>query len=193
MVARPQDTAPFRILTVCTANICRSVLAEHFLRREIEARGLAAVVVGSCGMLFDDEPASDTVLAVLSERDIDASDHRSRRYTADMVADADLIVTMERKHARELAVSIVGASPRIHTLGGLVAWLAAADDLTGSPAERVARGAAARDSSALLGSGADEVDDPHGRSKRVHRKAADRIEALSIGLLDGLYGRPAVD
>lgn len=193
MAARPQETAPFRILTVCTANICRSVMAEHFLRREIEARGLGAVVVGSCGMLFDDEPASDTVLAVLSERDIDASGHRSRQYRADMVSDADLIVTMERKHARELAVSVVGASPRIHTLGGLVAWLGAADDLTGSAAERVARGAAARDSSALLGSGADEVGDPHGRSKRVHRKAADRIEALSIGLLDGLYGPHGAD
>lgn len=193
MAARPQEAAPFRILTVCTANICRSVMAEHFLRREIEARGLAAVVVGSCGMLLDDEPASDTVLAVLSERDIDASDHRSRRYTADMVAGADLIVTMERKHARELAVSVAGASPRIHTLGGLVAWLAAADDLTGSPTECIARGAAARDPSALLGSGTDEVGDPHGRSKRVHRKAAYRIEALSIGLLDGLYGPHGVD
>ena len=95
---------------------------------------------------------------------------------------------MERQHARELAVSISGASPRIHTLGGLVLWLEAADDLTGSAAERVASCAGARGSSQLLGSGADEIDDPHGRSKRVHRRAADRIEALSVGLVDGLYG-----
>jgi len=51
----------------------------------------------------------------------------------------------------------------------------------------VARFARERDASDLLGSGPDEVEDPHGRSKRVHRKAADRIEALAIGLLDGLY------
>ena len=188
MVVRPREPAPFRILTVCTANICRSVMAEHFLRREISQRGLGAVTVESCGMLFDDEPASDTVLTVLAERGIDASGHRSRRCTPEILGAADLVVTMERKHARELAVSSPGASPRLHTLGALVAWLAAADDLTGAPAERVARSAATRESSALLGAGADEIEDPHGRSKRVHRKAADRIEALSIGLLDGLYG-----
>ena len=187
MVAASQESTPFRILTVCTANICRSVMAERFLRREIETRGLPRVSVGSCGVLFDDEPASATVLAVLSERDIDASDHRSRRFTAELLVAADLVVTMERRHARELAVAIEGASSRVHTLGALVAWLGSTEDLSGSPADRVARFSRERDPSDLLGSGPDEVEDPHGRSKRVHRKAADRIETLAVGLLDGLY------
>jgi protein-tyrosine phosphatase len=187
VAATPQDTAPFRILTVCTANICRSVLAEHFLRREIDRRGLD-VVVESCGLRFDDQPASDSVLAVLAEREIDASGHRSRRCTAAMISAADLVVTMERAHARELTVSVEGASSRIHTLGALVEWLGESDDLTGSPADRVARFATEREASHLLGSGPDEVADPHGRSKRVHRRAADRIESLVVGLLDGLFG-----
>ncbi|MEZ5243758.1 MAG: hypothetical protein R2707_01575 [Acidimicrobiales bacterium] len=187
MAATSHGPGPFRILTVCTANICRSVLAERFLRREIDRRGLD-VAVESCGLLFDDEPASDIVLEVLAERGIDASDHRSRRFDAEMLSGVDLVVTMERAHARELTVSIQGASPRIHTLGGLVAWLGEADDLAGSPAERVARCAAVREAADLLGSGPDEIEDPHGRSRRVHRKAADRIETLSIGLLDGVFG-----
>ena len=104
---------------------------------------------------------------------------------------ADLVVTMERRHARELAVAIEGASSRVHTLGALVAWLGSTEDLSGSPADRVARFSRERDPSDLLGSGPAEVEDPHGRSKRVHRKAADRIEALAVGMLDGLY--PPID
>lgn len=188
MAPIPPRTDPFRILVVCTANICRSLMAERFLRREIEARGLTEVRVESCGTLFDGEPATDTVLSVLADVGIDASGHRSRKFTPELLAEADLVVTMERRHARELTVALDGVSPRIHTLGALVAWLAQADDLTGSPEQRVARFADERGASAMLGSGADEVADPHGRSKRVHRKAAERIDALCIGLINGLYG-----
>ena len=181
-------SAPFRIMVVCTANICRSVMAEYFLRRAIEARGLTDIEVSSCGLMYDDEPASDAVLAILAERGIDASAHRSRKFTPELLDGADLVVAMERRHARELAVAAEGASSRVHTLGALVDWLAEHEAPADTPAERVARFAAQRRSSDLLGSGADEVPDPHGRSKRVHRKSADRIEALCDALLDGLYG-----
>lgn len=188
MGAAAQGKAPFRILVVCTANICRSVMAERFLIRAIAARGVRGATVGSCGLLFDDEPASDPVIAVLDEMGIDARDHRSRKCTPEILADADLVVTMERRHARELAVSLDGVSPRIHTLGGLVDGLAGLEDASGTPAERVGRVSAGREASALLGSGPDEVADPHGRPTRVHRKAAARLEELANALLDGLYG-----
>lgn len=178
---------PFRLLVVCTANICRSVIAERMLGAEIAARGLAADVE-SCGLLFDGEPASAAVLAVLDEHGLDARDHRSRRFTPELLDGVDLVVTMERNHARELALSVAGASPRIHTLGALVRWLATHDRDERTPAELVAAAAADRRSSDLLGSGSDEVDDPHGRSKRVHRRTAERLAELTSGLLDGLFG-----
>ena len=178
---------PYRILVVCTANICRSVMVERFLRRDLEALSVADVAVGSCGLLFDDEAASDTVIAVLDERDIDASDHRSRKFTPELLSGIDLVVTMERMHARELAVALEGASPRVHTLGALVHWLRSTEDLDGPASARVAQFAKDRRSSDLLGSGPDEVEDPHGRSKRIHRKTADRLEDLSAGLIDGLF------
>jgi low molecular weight protein-tyrosine phosphatase len=180
--------SPFRILVVCTANICRSVMAERMLRQQATARGLDLEVT-SCGLLFDDEPASDTVIAVLDERDLDARDHRSRKFDPSMLDDLDLVLTMERRHARELAVALDGASARVHTFGAFVSWLAATADAQTemSPAARVAEFAATRRASDLLGNGSDEVDDPHGRSKRVHRKTADRIEDICVGLLDGLF------
>ncbi|MFT5202985.1 MAG: protein-tyrosine phosphatase [Candidatus Aldehydirespiratoraceae bacterium] len=175
-------------MVVCTANICRSVMAERFLRRDAAVLGIA-LELSSCGILFDDEPASDTVIDVLKERGLDATDHRSRKFVPEMLNDLDLVLTMERMHARELAVALGGASSRIHTLGGFVGWLAdSADELDGPPIDRLATYAEGRRASDLLGSGADEVDDPHGRSKRIHRRTADRLELLSGGLLDGLYG-----
>lgn len=181
---------PFRLLVVCTANICRSVMAERMLRDAVDQRGLD-VQVTSCGLLFDDEPASDTVIAVLDERGIDARDHRSRKFTPALLADIDLVVTMERMHARELAVALDGASPRIHTLGSIVEWLERQDSDGPSPSELVADFAAERKSSDLLGGGSDEVDDPHGRSKRVHRRTAERLDVLTQSLLDGLFGSAA--
>ena len=59
------------------------------------------------------------------------------------------------------------------------------------PAERIRRVTEARATSDLLGHGPDEVADPHGRSKRAHRLAADRLALLVDALLDGLYGASA--
>jgi len=186
-------TEPYRILVVCTANICRSVMAQEFLRRDIAVREVDHVEISSCGLLFDDEPASETVLAVLAEHELDASAHRSRKFAPELLEGIDLVVTMERLHARELALSTEGASARIHTLGSLVEWCRSEETLVGSPGERLARFAEGRRSSDLLGSGSEEVEDPHGRSKRVHRKAAERIEDLCEGLLDGLFDRQIPD
>ena len=183
---------PFHILVVCTANICRSVMAETMLRAIAEERELP-LTVSSCGMLFDGEPASERVLAVLDERELDAHEHRSRKFTPAMMDDVDLAVTMERGHARELALQLEGASPRIHTLGAIVPWLEEARLeearlATAQPRDRVAAFAEGRRPSDLLGSGREEIADPHGRSKRVHRKTADRLDDLTKRLVDGLFG-----
>ncbi|MDG2026565.1 MAG: hypothetical protein P8J50_05615 [Acidimicrobiales bacterium] len=178
---------------MCAANICRSVMVERMLRRDAAARGLD-IDVTSCGILFDGEPASDTVIAVLEERDMDARDHSSRRFVPGLLEGVDLVVTMERMHARELAVTLDGSSSRIHTLGAFVGWLEANPGAGGAPPERVAAFAATRKAADLLGGGPDEVEDPHGRFRRHYRRAADRLELLAASLLDGLYGpSPAED
>lgn len=188
MVPDPADD-PFRLLVVCTANICRSVMAEQFLRREADERDLP-VEISSCGLLFDGEPASDKVAAVMAERDLDVAGHASRRATPELLAGHDLIVTMERAQARELAMMAGDAAVGIHTLGSVVEWFAAPDrdGLPAAPRARLAAFAEGRRARDLLGVGPEEVADPHGRSKRVHRRTADRLEGLCIGLLDGLFG-----
>lgn len=161
-------------------------MAQAFLERGVASRDLD-VAVASCGIRFDGEPASDAVVEVLAERSLDVSSHRSQRFTPELLAQSDLIVTMERMQAREVTVAADGISDRVHTLGALVDELRSSQ-VSGSAADRVAHIASERRPGNLLGSGPDEIEDPHGRSKRVHRKAADRLESLCGALLDGLFG-----
>ncbi|MEM9467261.1 MAG: hypothetical protein AAGA90_17945 [Actinomycetota bacterium] len=175
---------PLRVLVVCTANICRSPAAEHYLRHHAAERGLD-VEVSSAGFLYDDESASDTMAKVMGERGFDLSAHRSRVVDCDLVDAVDLVVTMERRHGREL-VSRCG--PRgVFTLRGAVAAIAAVDGDRSGPVARIEAADADRLPGDLLGSGDDEVPDPFGKSLRVNRRAADDLHDLTAALLDALY------
>src|SRR5688500_18860960 len=76
----PQVDQPAQasIAIVCTANRCRSPLAEHILRAEAAARGLS-VHVFSMGLLQSGMPMPDRGIAVAREFGLDLSRHRSER------------------------------------------------------------------------------------------------------------------
>jgi protein-tyrosine phosphatase len=182
-VSKPEP-APLRILLVCTANICRSPMAAALLQVACATRDLP-VVVSSAGFLFDGHPASDTTIKVMRERGIDLRDHRSRVVDESIIGAADLVLTMERRHARDLVLQFDRAE-MVHTLKGflsVVTLLLASDDL--DPSEVIdlpglVRAAnIARSPVGLLGDDRpDEIADPHGRSVRVHRKTADDLTAV---------------
>lgn len=176
-------SAPVRVLCVCTANQCRSPMAEVLLRRALEERGVDAHVA-SAGSLDGGVAASGGSVRAMAARRLDLSAHRSRRMTADDVAAADLVVCMARRHAREAVVLHPPAWPRTFTLKDLVrrggavgarqpgqpldAWLAAV-------------GAGRTRADLLSDDGRDDVADPVGGPDRAY-------EATAV-LLDDLVGR----
>jgi len=90
------------ILFVCSANICRSPMAEglfpHYVRNDAQEWR-----VGSAGVYAEPGfPAAWNTLLVLKRRGIDLSNHRSRPVTSDLLASYDLILTMERGHKEAL-------------------------------------------------------------------------------------------
>jgi protein-tyrosine-phosphatase len=193
---------PLVILVVCTANIERSPMGEAFLRHRAGEAALP-IEVSSAGFLFDGEPAADDAVAVMADLGFDLSGHRSRIVRPEMVREADLIVTMERSHARSLVLDVPDVADRVHTLGAAVAgfasivrsedsgagggWRAGAGSVAlDSIRDRVVRLGEQRPASALLGSGADEVDDPHGRRRRHHRRTARRLDQLMTDLISAL-------
>lgn len=92
-----------QVLLVCTANQCRSPMAEVLLQRDLSAVGVAASV-SSAGRLRGDAPATGHAIDVVGELGLDLSAHRSRQLTAAIIAEADLILCMTREHVREVAV-----------------------------------------------------------------------------------------
>jgi len=95
---------PKRILIVCTGNVCRSPMAVGLLRRRLAEDGLAGeIIVESAGTWgLDGEPASGYALQVMAERGVDISDHRARSLSRSDIERADLILTMEERHRRQI-------------------------------------------------------------------------------------------
>jgi len=102
------------ILFGCYGNINRSALAEF----DLAARELPGLKLSSAGVHpREGRPADKTMAAIAAERGLDMSRHRSKRYTAQMVADADLIFVMELAQVTELAAEFPDAKDKTFLLG----------------------------------------------------------------------------
>ena len=105
------------ILAVCTGNICRSPMAEGFLRGMLAERGVEGVRVASCGVSgLEDSPAMPEGVQAMVENGVDISGHRARRMTAPMIREADLVLAMASEHRDAIAAQIDGAASRTFTL-----------------------------------------------------------------------------
>src|ERR1044071_920605 len=80
------------VLLVCTANQCRSPMAEALLRDLIATHGLQARVI-SAGLYPSGNPATPDAVKVMAERGLDLQAHRSRQIEPSLLQAADLIVT----------------------------------------------------------------------------------------------------
>lgn len=163
---------PLRLLMVCTANICRSPMAEVLLARDLQRVGVPAEV-SSAGFLRSGERAHRQSIATMHELGLDLKAHRSRRLTEDLLQDHDVVLTMERRHVRDILLPWPQLAPRCHTLQSLVEHPGPApgDDL----AAWLATLAAARRPIDLLGEGPDDIADPLGGSRRDFRRTADLL------------------
>jgi len=94
----------YRVMTVCTGNICRSPMAEVVLRARFEAAGLD-VEVDSTGISAEEQGnrIDRRARAVLVAHGYDPADaHRARRFVPGDLASRDLVLAMTGQHARAL-------------------------------------------------------------------------------------------
>ena len=110
-------SAPYRILMVCTGNICRSTTAEGVLRHMLKEAGLAdRVAVDSAGTKDWHEGESPTPQAVVSAeaRGYDFTGIFSRPLRPSDYTEFDLILGMDDSHIAHLTRSKpASASPDI--------------------------------------------------------------------------------
>ena len=87
---------PYRVLFVCTANICRSAYADVVAR----GAGVDGVQFSSAGTHALVGQGIDPPMAAHVGDDGDAAVHRAQQLTREMVSDADLILAMGVEHRR---------------------------------------------------------------------------------------------
>lgn len=92
----------YRVLMVCTGNICRSVMAETVLAQRVD--GLE-VQVDSAGISAEEEgnPIDYRAARILSDSGYRVPDHRARQLEPADLADFDLILAMTEGHRRGVA------------------------------------------------------------------------------------------
>lgn len=91
-----------KILFVCSANICRSALAEVILRKKLQQKGLTEVEVESAGVHnYEGEPR-DYMMASYAYRAGYKMKGKSKYITQEMAESADLVICMEYFHVVEM-------------------------------------------------------------------------------------------
>jgi protein-tyrosine phosphatase len=177
----------FRILTVCTGNVCRSPMAELLLRDWADPR--AGLQVSSAGtQALVGRTVDDGTAAVLRQLALDPTRHRARQFTPAMAADADLILTAERAHRDQLIHDQPNAFRRTFTMAEF-ARLAVRVSSTDAGAA-VAAVAAARAGAGPVPQAEDDLPDPFGWTAAQTRPIAERLTGIVQVTLDVLGFSP---
>lgn len=99
------ESTPFRIVFVCTGNICRSPMAEIILRDLASRTGLDEVIATSSAGTGDwhvGEPADQRTIAALARAGYDGTHHRARQFEPAWFPHLDVVVALDRSHERIL-------------------------------------------------------------------------------------------
>ena len=168
------------MLVVCTANVCRSPVAERMLQRRFDERG-SDIAVTSAGTHGGRNRVHEDTVRAARELDVDLRHHESRLLTADLIRTdgADLIITMTREHLRSVVGIDPGAWPRSFTLKELARRglnvPVSVDDL-GEWVRLAGDGRRAADM--MNPSSDDDLDDPYGGPYQGHVQMVHEVDAL---------------
>jgi protein-tyrosine phosphatase len=188
-------TQPFRLLYVCTGNICRSPLAERLARLELarrlgpQAELIEVTSAGTHGLTGRDMYAE--AATVLSAAGGDPSGFLARLMEAEHVTGADLVLAATREHRAAVARLDPRAARRTFTIrefGRLAAAVDPAALPSGEPLTRlraaVEEAAAGRGLVRAEHAADDDVPDPYGGPAEGYEESGRLIRAATEPAVD---------
>jgi protein-tyrosine phosphatase len=182
------------ILVVCTGNVCRSPMAEGFLRKALaETLGDAGPAVSSAGTAgWEGSEAMPEAAAAAAELGVDIGGHRARRLLPGMAERADLVLCMAAEHRDAIVRATPSATGRTFTLKELVRLLERLPEGDPNRAEdRIAAADALRRGEPATGDRDDDVVDPMGQPMDGYRAIAFEIDDRCRRLVAAAFA-PAV-
>jgi protein-tyrosine phosphatase len=162
---------------VCTANLCRSPMAEHLLKRRLVRAGFDWTV-NSVGTDATDgrdmHPSTRTTLTGLGANV--SSRWRSTRFSAARASSARLILTATHAHLAYVLDAVPSAARRSFVLGQFAYLLAHNYDRAESPEDLIRLAVTARAEVQPRPRDRDDLADPIGRADDAFRYCAGRID-----------------
>lgn len=212
MTTRRDDQ--FKVLFVCTGNVCRSPQAAQLLQAELDLVAepwRSAVVTSSAGTrALEGSPMDEETAGISVKFGARPTDHRARQLTPAMVEEADLVLGMAREHRSEVVRAAPRSSRKAFVLiefADLLEGLerassrqlhqppspgAAAPALPEQLRQGVERAAAQRGMTPPRDPKSVDVLDPYGQASRAHRESAQQIRE-SLARIQGSVRRLAQD
>ncbi|MCX8075137.1 MAG: low molecular weight protein arginine phosphatase [Clostridia bacterium] len=89
-----------KVMFVCTGNICRSPMANHYMQMKINNSDRQAdFIISSCGTnASTGQKATNYAIQVMKEYGVDMESHRATRIEDSEIKDYDLIFTLTKFH-----------------------------------------------------------------------------------------------
>jgi protein-tyrosine-phosphatase len=116
------DQTARSVLFVCTANQCRSPMAEVLLKSLVAQRGeVDCWQIRSAGTWTEQGlPATPLAGTVMRQRNVDLSEHRSRPIDLDLLNSATVVLVMTRHHQEALQAEFPAARDKVYLLSQLI-------------------------------------------------------------------------
>lgn len=163
-------SSTFRVLYICTGNVCRSAAAQQLLRHRVTPADALEVVSAGTHALEGYGVDAPTAIA-LEEIGVPAAGHEGLWLTDAMIREADLVLTATTEHRDRVLRTVPATMRRAFTMREFARL---GEDVEGAAthdqrADVVRRVAGQRGQIEAAAPGADEIGDPFGAGVEAAR------------------------